>query len=435
MADSDDGWFVVRHIEGSANHKPKGFNGSWLTYATEHIDRSFQGQGLPLLCPGNQKHGATEIALERHDAHSIKGPPREDKTGSTSGCHALIRNKQSGREKYAIIPACQSCNTTRDKRWPFNCVPLQWFCRAVTIIDTEASKSQFAGMITLPKSNNDWWKRITALKIDDGNGTDTVKCIIIEGYSNKDNKENKQTPCGSCVFINNVCTKKECMVRRAEYPNPEDYLATLALLWRKASEGRDMGKSGVFRKLEGEFRADVIRCNVGMYPGANGNEYKEAYGLCEEEHCHRDRGDDGNFCGGGSCKKCEQHGCNRDRGDGAGFCGGRNCKKCKQHGCKQDRVDRSEYCEMHDKELLADKLARMALRRRVDPHGKGATGKARLGGDRPPAELRDFGLISCKQNANLYRDFYIPRLRVQVYLRGSVESQDSRDRGELTEYH
>ena len=109
MAELDDEWVFVKHVEGSANHKPQGYNATWTEYWKERI-----GRELPTLCPGA----------------TVDGPHPLEKKGKGKygyvGAHVLIRHKQSGREKYVIIPTCSPCNRSQK--------PLLLFCRAVTIL-------------------------------------------------------------------------------------------------------------------------------------------------------------------------------------------------------------------------------------------------------------------------------------------------------------
>ena len=312
MADSDDDWEFVKHVEGSSNHRTQGHGASWTGYWSHHTRRD-----LPTLCPGLPKlfdfgTGPEEHVAKQYHTENINS---EEDQNSTAGCHVVIRSKSRGKKIYAIIPSCRSCNKAKaeNENGSKEGVKLFYFCRAVTIIDTEADGSKFAGKITLPKefsfdgkSCSDWWVLITALKVIDGDGTN--RRIEIEGYSNKDNNEKgdrkRKTPCedGNCKFWDdnnnptNVCTKKKCMVRRAVYSNPGGYLETLAVLWREASDGEDKFRQrGVLLRYEKGFKPKILRCNVGMYP-KNKKDYKEAYGLCKKDGCHQDRVDGSENC-------------------------------------------------------------------------------------------------------------------------------------------
>lgn len=302
MADSEDNWEFVKHVEGSSNHRTQstyeGRGASWTGYWSHHTRRD-----LPTLCPGQPKLGHLGTDPQNHVAqqYHTENINSEEDRNSTAGCHVVIRSKSRGKKIYAIIPSCRSCNKAKaeNENGSKEGVKLFYFCRAVTIIDTEADGSKFAGKITLPKEfsfdgnkDSDWWVLITALKIIDGDGTN--RRIEIEGYSNKDKKK---IPCGSCVFINNVCTMEKCMVRRAVYSNPGGYLETLAVLWREASDGEDKFRQrGVLLRYEKRFEPKILRCNVGMYPGRNKDDYKKAYGLCKKDGCHQDRVDGSEHC-------------------------------------------------------------------------------------------------------------------------------------------
>ena len=286
MAELDDEWEFVKHVEGSANHKPQGYSATWTKYWKERI-----GRELPTLCPGVTNDGAHPLQVEKKG----KGKKEKDSYGYV-GAHVLIRHKQSGREKYVIIPTCSPCNRSQN--------PLHLFCRAVTIFDSDA-QYKFVGKITLPDDyaardkynigkKLTWWVSIHSVNVDDQN-------ITIVGYSN-DSVDGGGTPCGECTFNeNHVCGKNiKCKLRRAIYPNVEDFLAELALLWRRVTKGfntdsrggRNMGVQKALLEYEQGFIPEIIRCGVGM-----GQEvHKKAYGLCKTRGCNRDRGVDGAFC-------------------------------------------------------------------------------------------------------------------------------------------
>jgi hypothetical protein len=67
------------------------------------------------------------------------------------------------------------------------------------------------------------------------------------------------------------------------YTNPEDFLWELAVMW----SGVGMQSRKMIRKNDNNFAAEVLECNVDMYPGPNQQAYKEAYGVCTVRGCHR----------------------------------------------------------------------------------------------------------------------------------------------------
>ena len=289
MADSDDEWEFVKHVEGSSNHIPQGYGASWTGYWSHHTNWSHHtGRPLPTLCPGVPEAGVGAHPLSYSDAH---------------GSHVLIKNIRSGREKYVIIPTCKRCNVGK--------VPVHLFCRAVTIFDSDAA-NKFVGKITLPneyaveRKEKTWWVYIHSFNVDDKDCDKKKQSITIVGYSNKDlvNRRTPGRPCGQCTFsdTNHVCTQAaNCKLRRAIYPNTEDFLAELALLWRRVQKGRNMHIA--LTGYEGGFSPEIMRCKVGWYPprrAAHGGraEYKEAYRLCMEEGCNQDRV---------GITRCEQH--------------------------------------------------------------------------------------------------------------------------------
>ena len=366
MPDDNEGWGFQKHIKGSSCHKPQ--NGSWLDYWRDKTRLP-----LPDLCPCNRTeghaindnvndvwgHGITAKAV---NIESYFGTNRAFDEGERSaGAHVLVSN--GNREVFAIAPCCGSCNNYYVEG------ESKWFFRAVTILQHEQVRSKFAGMITLPSqyangNSKWWWQHITAYSVNDG-------IITIEGYSNRDAAPDNLCDvctfgdgdacqacqsCRECNFIDHhVC--KRCNKRRAIYNNIDgrDYLAQIAQLWRGAQQDRNFGVRGSLARYEEDFQPEILRCNVGMYPGKNKNKYKEAYGLCMNSGCDKDRSSVGGEYCGEECREavCARQGCHDKRNRTSNYCNG-TCEEiagkqavgrlCMKERCQKAQETGGEYC-------------------------------------------------------------------------------------------
>eukprot|EP00740_Mantoniella_antarctica_P022662 CAMPEP_0198701144 /NCGR_PEP_ID=MMETSP1468-20131203/380293_1 /TAXON_ID=1461545 /ORGANISM="Mantoniella sp, Strain CCMP1436" /LENGTH=285 /DNA_ID=CAMNT_0044459347 /DNA_START=131 /DNA_END=988 /DNA_ORIENTATION=+ len=229
-------WEVKRHLEGSSSHKT---NVPWTEYWTTKT-----GKNLPLLCPGCGKDENPEGAA----AHPLLGGNR------TVGCHVLIQDA-TGKLRHAIVPACSPCNLAKK---PFN---IRWLCEAVTIVDPD--RKTFVGKIMLPKEQNTPTSRHWVEIIDVLRENSTGK-LTIWGKTNMQAKDDKT-------------------VIKKVYTNPEDFLWELAVMWN----GEGMQSRKMIRKNDSNFIAEVFECNVKRYPGRNQRAYKETYGVCTVQGCHR----------------------------------------------------------------------------------------------------------------------------------------------------
>uniref|UniRef100_A0A7S0S787 Uncharacterized protein n=1 Tax=Mantoniella antarctica TaxID=81844 RepID=A0A7S0S787_9CHLO len=245
MAPEDSTWRVLKHLEGTSYHKPFGFATSWVDYWQAN-----SGLAMPTLCPGCAK------------------PLRPGNL--TVGCHVMVQNS-SGHKRHAIVPACSSCNkSSKDNKGD-----LIWLCTAVTIADP--SKQDFVGRIMLPKTLTDascYWIEIHGMNaFRDENNEEMFR---IEGLTNKSREGDKPRAC--------------------LYKNPDDFLQELAGYLKRKSKDAVQKKLELQKKLDMILKNDaafvpmVIICNTRKYPEPNRAKYKEAYGVCTVNGCHKTAG-------------------------------------------------------------------------------------------------------------------------------------------------
>ena len=253
----------------------------------------------PRLCPGD----LDTQEVEKKSAHPLK--QNESGIVNTVGCHVILKHKDTNKRAYAIIPACNKCNKADRSKRHHDIGNLRWYCKAVTILEEDASKYSFVGKITVPgvkdskgKKRMVWWQDIMDIMDVSADGTTGTNTLTIRGYTNID-KERPGTPhaCNDCKFgedsnykNGNFLVCSGCKRRQYTYSNPAGYLQKIAYLW-KYGPNVALGNHGVLKIFETNFNPRVLRCQEEMYPGKNPVEYrryKKAYGLCTNKGCHKD---------------------------------------------------------------------------------------------------------------------------------------------------
>ena len=284
--EGEPGWEFVAHVEGSAYHQPQSVS-SWIRYWMEHVGV----KEPPCLCPGDPD----PVTPENKSAHPLD--KNESRRVNTVGCHVIL--KKENKRAFAIIPACNKCNKADRSKGNGTLGNLIWYCKAVTILEEDASDFNFVGKITVPVKDSEgnpksvWWQDIMDISdvLADGGKTNT---LTIRGYTNIDKGTKTTGVCGECKFKVDtnfsenekflVCS--ECKRREYTYWSPEGYLLKIASFWKYVNS--NLGGRGALNDFEKKFQPRVLRCQEKRYPKKNQVAYKKAYGLCTNQGCHKD---------------------------------------------------------------------------------------------------------------------------------------------------
>ena len=166
-----DGWFFVKHLDGSAGHKPgpKGGKGQYASWVDFWVQVTRAQVGSVVLCPGC----TTKAPIEEVFGNSSK------KIGDFHGCHVLIARwkNDSGswtyEEKVAIVPACGRCNSGKKnlpKRATAAVIPPLFGRIPRTILEHEEWRYHFPNDIQQPGADNrdtalPYWKTLAVTGI------------------------------------------------------------------------------------------------------------------------------------------------------------------------------------------------------------------------------------------------------------------------------
>ena len=232
----------------------------------------------PCLCPGDLD---TQTAVEKKEAYPLK--QNESGIVNTVGCHVILKHKDTNKRAYAIIPARNQCNKADRSKGYDTIGNLIWYCKAVTILEEDASDFNFVGKITVPVKDSEgnpksvWWQDIMDISdveknLADGGKTNT---LTIRGYTNIDKGTKTTGVCEKCVFkVDPNLGKKEnekflvcskCKRREYTYRSPEGYLLKIASLW-KYGLNSNLGPRGALKDFEKKFQPRVLRCQEKRYP-------------------------------------------------------------------------------------------------------------------------------------------------------------------------